>query len=123
MGFVFTDNGLVLRFEDQVVTGISEKITNIHISDYQLFQNYPNPFNPTTRISLLVPRAADIKVVVYDMLGQKVKTLFDGYKSAGVHTLNWNGQNEFGQTVSSGTYIYKLVGKDVNISKRMLFLK
>jgi hypothetical protein len=122
-GFVFTYNNQVLRFENQVVTDITERLTRNLPGNYQLNQNFPNPFNPATQISFSLPMAADVKVVIYDMLGRKIRTVFDGYKGIGIHTVSWNGLNDAGQSVASGSYIYQLAGKNINLSKRMQFIK
>jgi len=121
-GYVFTQNSRVLRFKNQA-TSIRDQYANKVPAEFHLFQNYPNPFNPTTQISFLMPRSAEVKVVIYDMLGRKIRTVFEGQKGVGLHTVTWDGKNEFGIDVASGTYIYNLVGKDVNISRRMQFVK
>lgn len=121
-GYVFTYNGQILRFKNQV-TSIHDQFANTVPAEFHLFQNYPNPFNPTTQISFLMPQSAEVKVVIYDMLGRKVRTVFEGHKGVGLHTVTWDGKNDFGLSVASGTYIYNLVGKDVNISRRMQFVK
>ena len=122
MGYVFTDNGLVLRFENQV-TGTSRPVTMNTPNDFQLHQNYPNPFNPTTQIVFSMPRAADVKIMIYDILGRKIRTVYEGFKGAGTHQVIWNGLNDADAQVSSGTYIYKLQTKDINLQRRMLLLR
>ena len=121
-GYVFTYNGQILRFKNQV-TSIRDHYANTVPAEFHLFQNYPNPFNPTTQISFLMPQSAEVKVVIYDMLGRKVRTVFEGHRGVGLHTVTWDGKNDSGLSVASGTYIYNLVGKDVNISRRMQFVK
>lgn len=93
---------------------------------YYLGKNYPNPFNPVTTIPFNVPAAAagqDVELSVYNVIGQKVVTLFKGKPTAGLHQVSWNGQNGMGRSVSSGIYIYQLKGKNVALTRRMLLIK
>ncbi|MBL8008893.1 MAG: T9SS type A sorting domain-containing protein, partial [Ignavibacteria bacterium] len=89
----------------------------------ELSQNYPNPFNPSTTIKFGLPDEGRVKLVIYNILGQKVKELINETRGAGYHTAIWNGKNETGTQVSSGLYIYRLeMGKGVQ-SKKMLLIK
>jgi hypothetical protein len=91
--------------------------------DYILFQNYPNPFNPTTAVKFQVPKTSDVKIAVYDMLGQEVRTLFAGEVVRGTYTVDWNGFNNDGSKVASGTYIYRMTAGDFIQSKKMVLIK
>jgi hypothetical protein len=85
----------------------------------QLFQNYPNPFNPSTTITYILDQPSEIKIQVFNMLGQKVATLTEATKSAGKHSLRWNAE-EF----SSGVYIYRLeVEGKRSVTKKLMLLK
>lgn len=75
---------------------------------FELGQNYPNPFNPSTTVKYQVPENAKVNIVVYNMTGQKVTTLTNEFKTAGYHTVNWDGTNDFGQKVSSGVYFLRM---------------
>jgi hypothetical protein len=75
---------------------------------YKLKQNVPNPFNPSTRISYVVPEAADVSLKVYNLTGKLVRTLLDGPGAAGPAEVTWDGRDETGQAVASGTYFYEL---------------
>ncbi|OGU74230.1 MAG: hypothetical protein A2V93_08005 [Ignavibacteria bacterium RBG_16_34_14] len=90
---------------------------------FTLSQNFPNPFNPSTVIEYTVPKAQRIKIEIYDILGNKVKTLFDEDMYVGKHKVGWNGDNDAGGRVSSGVYFYKLTSKDVVIARKLVFLK
>jgi hypothetical protein len=90
---------------------------------YSLEQNYPNPFNPTTRISFSLPKADFVNVRVYDMLGREVKILMNEYRNGGTHSVNWNGEDNLGQKVASGTYIYRITTGSFSASKKMVLLK
>lgn len=91
---------------------------------FELRQNYPNPFNPTTTISYSIPTSAsgkNVKLELYNTLGQKVGTLVDEKQDAGFYAIRWDGRNDFGMQVSSGLYLYRLVaGSFVQIKKMVL---
>ncbi len=91
--------------------------------DYWLSQNYPNPFNPTTKVKFSVPVDGSVTLKVYNMLGQEIATLFDGNAQKGTYSLSWDGKDSKGNTVSSGTYIYKMIAGDFVQSKKMVLLK
>jgi hypothetical protein len=85
---------------------------------YELSQNYPNPFNPNTVISYSIPSASNIKLIVYNTLGQSIKVLESGYKQAGNYSINFNA---FG--LSSGIYFYKLEAGSFSQIKKMILIK
>jgi len=88
---------------------------------FVLNQNYPNPFNPETTIPFILSQRSQIVVEIYNILGQKIKTLFSGQMPAGKHKLLWNGRNESGNQVSTGTYIYQLkAGENFKTLKMIL---
>jgi len=86
-------------------------------------RNFPNPFNPETTISYNLPHSSRITITIYDLLGQKVITLFDGYKAAGSYSLKWDGKNESGHIVPCGIYVYKLEAGKVTQDKKMILLR
>ncbi len=92
-------------------------------STFALEQNYPNPFNPTTAISYSIVKSSFVSLKVYDMLGREVKTLVNQEMTAGKYNLNWNGNDNFGNTVSSGTYIYRITADNFVSSKKMILIK
>lgn len=91
--------------------------------DYILFQNYPNPFNPSTTVKFQVPQTSDVIVKIYNMLGQEIRTLFTGQVQRGTYSVQWDGLNESGAKMSSGTYIYRMKAGEFIQSKKMLLLK
>ena len=90
---------------------------------YGLSQNYPNPFNPTTSIEFALPEAAQVSLEIYNLLGQKVRTLVNGYVPAGYINTSWDGLDQNGKEISSGTYIYRLQTADQTFSKKMVLMK
>jgi hypothetical protein len=89
----------------------------------ELSQNYPNPFNPTTTIRFSLPETGQVKLIIYNVLGQRVKELVNASKPAGYHEVIWNGKNESGVQAASGLYIYRLETADGIQSKKMLLIK
>jgi hypothetical protein len=89
----------------------------------ELSQNYPNPFNPSTTIRFGLPEEGKVKLVVYNVLGQKVKELLNETRGAGRHEVKWNGRNDSGQQVASGLYIYRIETAKGAASKKMLLIK
>ncbi|MCP4568845.1 MAG: T9SS type A sorting domain-containing protein [FCB group bacterium] len=90
---------------------------------YELHSNYPNPFNPMTTISYDLPSASEVRLEVYNVLGQIVITLVDQYQEAGRQQVVWNGKDTQGQTVASGTYFYRLTADEFSSSQPMILLK
>lgn len=93
------------------------------VVDYELAQNYPNPFNPSTTISFALPQNGQVKLAVYDLTGQLVKTLVNGDMPAGSHRVVWNGKNERGNQVASGVYLYKLQANGFVAHKKLILMK
>jgi len=91
---------------------------------YSLAQNFPNPFNPSTSIQYAVVSRQNVKVVVYNSLGQAVKTFNEGEKESGIYTINFNGEG-----LSSGVYLYSINAVSVDgkqnyrATKKMLLMK
>ncbi|RKY86512.1 hypothetical protein DRQ11_08325, partial [candidate division KSB1 bacterium] len=87
-------------------------------------QNYPNPFNPITRISYDLPKSSRITIEIYNILGQKVRTLVDNcFQPKGTHEISWNALDDRGQMAASGVYIYTIKANDFISSKKMLLLR
>ena len=88
-------------------------------------QNYPNPFNPTTAISfdLTTQSKENTELTIYNVKGQKVKTLLDEHLDNGTHTVVWNGTDSSNKPVSSGIYFYKLSAGKTSAMKKMLLIK
>ncbi|NUN69797.1 MAG: right-handed parallel beta-helix repeat-containing protein [Bacteroidetes bacterium] len=93
---------------------------------FGLSQNYPNPFNPSTAIAYQLPRDAHVRLTVYSMLGQQVRTLVDAPLSAGYHTMQWSGTDDHGAPLASGVYLYRLeasaIGERLFVQTRKMLL-
>ena len=85
---------------------------------FALYQNYPNPFNPITQIKFDLPKAVNVQLIIYNILGQKVMTLVSGFMKAGSYTKTFNGD-----VLASGIYIYRLSAKDFVKVRKMILLK
>ena len=91
--------------------------------EFKLYQNYPNPFSSQTTFQYDVAEATSVKIYIYNTLGQLVKTIDRGDNSVGTHTVEWDGKNDDGDTLSSGVYFYQLRTKDFNKTMKMLLVK
>ena len=86
--------------------------------------NYPNPFNPSTSISYEMNEAGNVILEVFNVKGQKVKTLVDGHHETGNYIIEWNGEDDFGRSISSGVYFYKMkAGNRYRSTQKMILLK
>ena len=96
---------------------------NMISKNFTVLPNYPNPFNPQTSIRYNLDIDSNIKITVYDLLGNVVNELFQGFQSSGNNSINWDATNNTGQLVSSGVYIYKIQTDDSYHYSRMMYLK
>lgn len=90
---------------------------------FDILQNYPNPFNPVTTIRYQLPEDVHVTLTVYNMLGQRVRTLVDDMQTAGYYSVQWDGTNRSGMTLSSGMYFYRIQAGRYNVVRTMLFMK
>jgi len=91
--------------------------------NFALFQNYPNPFNPYTLIRFALPQDCQVRLEVYNILGQKVKTLADGLFSKGIKEVVWDGKNQNGAEVATGIYFYVIKTEEFTEIKKMALLR
>lgn len=91
--------------------------------EYSLAQNSPNPFNPNTKIQFELPKAGHIRLSVYNVLGQTVRTWFDKQLPAGKHSVIFDARDNNGDDIASGIYFYRLEAGDFSQSKKMILLK
>lgn len=108
--------------EPDIVNDI-QKNDDVIATKFYLEQNFPNPFNPATSIKFHIKEQGFVSLKVFDLLGREIKTLINEDLSNGIYNVNWNGDNDFGEKVSSGIYFYRIeAGSYVN-SLKMLLLK
>ena len=109
-GVVYGDTNVVVGVEDDNIAPLPK--------DFSLMQNYPNPFNPNTNISFNIPKESNVKVNVYNMLGQIVINIFTGRLGAGTHSFEFNGSS-----IPSGIYFYRLEADNYTATKKMTLMK
>ena len=90
---------------------------------FTLEQNYPNPFNPLTRIDFSLPGSAEVKIKVFNVLGQKVRTLVNARMKAGQHHVLWDGRDETGRMLPAGVYFYRLELEGARMTRKMILMK
>ncbi len=88
-----------------------------------LSQNYPNPFNPVTEIKYTLPKDCPVELVIYNALGQKVKTLVNQFQNAGYQMVQWNSRDDRDNEVVSGIYFYRIKAGDFVQAKKMVLIK
>lgn len=91
--------------------------------NFFLHNNYPNPFNGFTTIKFDVPFPSNVSLTIYNILGQKIRSLYNGFTDAGSTNVRWDGRDEFGRIVASGVYFYHLLTPSSAIAKKLLYMK
>jgi len=129
------EQGEILRvFDDDAMdcdqpnpaVGVFEEWTDpsaVVPATYALYQNFPNPFNPETDIRFQLPEAGQVQLVIYNVLGQKVCSLVEGYRAAGHYTVRWFGTDQSGNRLGSGIYFYRLQSSDFSETRKMVLMK
>ncbi len=133
-GAIAADDSIQVRVTRAVMTTGAAK--GVHVEGinpdpilpdhFELYQNRPNPFNPSTEIDFYIDGssgAEHVKLEVFNILGQNVKTLIDMTLQPGPHTVTWDGTNEAGDKTASGVYLYRLKVGDADKTKKMVLLK
>ena len=111
-------NEILLFFEnDSLSVDMS-----LHPEKIQIKQNYPNPFNPTTTLEYYLPRDLFVNISIYDMLGNKIKSLVQRNQVSGFKSVQWNAQNNQGEPVSAGVYLYKIQADGFSQTKKMILV-
>jgi hypothetical protein len=110
-------------YMDKDVTPLDLEDSESTPQHFSLSQNYPNPFNPQTSIKYALPQDAHVCLSVYNILGQKVKTLVHENQSAGVRTVCWDGTDDKGNQVASGIYFYRIDADHFSEAKKMMLVK
>jgi predicted small secreted protein len=113
---------------DIYVKGFGQGITDIRKlldvpREYAVYQNYPNPFNPSTTIYYELPNSGEVNLEVYNLLGQRVRTMVNDHQEAGRHQVIWDGNNDTGSPVASGIYIYRFRTGNYSRIFKMILMK
>ena len=134
-------NSYYLQFEDgeniQLIDEGSKIVINKNLKKLTLFNpynlilpdrfsisnNYPNPFNPETRFTVEIPYKEEVEISVYNILGEKIFTIFNGILQSGFHDFAWDGMSENGVRLSSGLYFLFLKSKTISVAHRLILLK
>jgi hypothetical protein len=90
---------------------------------FELLQNFPNPFNPETTIAFNLPETGHVRLLIYNSLGEVIKTLIDEQKTGGYHQVNWNGTDDNGLAVASGVYMYKIAAASFSTIKKAILIR
>lgn len=108
---------------------VNHTLTEVELQRFEipksfiLFQNYPNPFNPETSISYQLPEKVHVKIAVFNLRGQKIRTLENAAQDAGCYTVRWDGCDEIGNKVVSGIYLYQIKSGDFVCTRKMALMK
>jgi hypothetical protein len=111
-----------ISFTNNATLAINDE-ENLLPKSFALHDNYPNPFNPSTTIRFDLPKATDVSILVFNVLGQKIKTIERNQMNPGYHSITWNATNDYGSQVSAGMYFYQLRTSDFIRTKKMVLLK
>ena len=110
----------IYSFDDRETT---VKKIEIIPQELTITSNYPNPFNPYTTIEFILPARNFVKLTIYSITGQKIRTLLSESMAAGIHAVRWDGRDNFGQAVSSGVYIAGLRTESGIVTHRVMLLR
>ena len=118
------NNNMIADIEASIVYGSPNPVEEVRdLPTYELGQNYPNPFNPTTRIQFHLPSTADIRLVVHNLLGEEIRTLYSGKADAGRHVIEWDATGASGEIVPSGIYMYTLYTARTRFTRKMIYMR
>ena len=106
-----------------VVSVEQSKLISQTLKSFTLLQNYPNPFNTSTTIEYQIPEAGNVKVSIFNIRGEVVKIIENGFKKKGNYKLSWNSQNHNGSLVASGIYFVQVKHDDKILTKKIMLLK
>jgi flagellar hook assembly protein FlgD len=109
------------------VTSVEDEGNNQLTTDFHLYPNYPNPFNPSTTIEFEVPElgiaTSFTRIVIYNSMGQLIRTLYNGYAAVGRYQVNWDGKDENNINQASGVYYIQLISGNIKQSQKMILLR
>ncbi|MGA1199445.1 MAG: FlgD immunoglobulin-like domain containing protein, partial [Candidatus Latescibacterota bacterium] len=120
-GPVVADQLIDLSDNAEVAPAVQDRL--VQRNTFLLSQNYPNPFNPETVIGYALGEASDVRLIIYNVLGQQVRELVNASQAPGQYSVRWDGRNALGAQVTSGVYIYRLVAGTQVEMRKMILLK
>ena len=120
-GNLLTPNAVVIR--ENVSVSIPDGDNTSEINQFILEQNYPNPFNPKTTIEYKLNKPSKVRLTIYNILGEEIKVLYNGFKIQGSYQESWNARDRSGNEVASGIYYYRLQTDQFVRSKKMVLLR
>gem|GEM_PF-756651 len=108
----------------KVHSRVREEIALANVPDeFDLSQNFPNPFNPETTIQYNIAKQGNVNLAIFDVQGRTVRTLVTEHNKPGIYSVKWDGRDNYGNVVSSGIYFYQLNAENLNIMKKMIFMR
>lgn len=119
---VFTNENGEYSITISLTTSVADDQENNIPQSFNLYQNYPNPFNPGTIIGFELPYPENVTISIYNITGQKIKTITDGHYQAGYNKVRWDGTNQSGVPVSAGIYFYRIKAGKYSEVKKMVLL-
>ncbi|MCF7802505.1 MAG: T9SS type A sorting domain-containing protein, partial [Candidatus Marinimicrobia bacterium] len=122
-GAAYFDDFSVEKMVVSTTSIAEEPVRNQRPSEYLLTQNYPNPFNPSTHIRFSCPSAGWVRLEIYNLMGQHIKTLVNQEMREGTYEVIWNADNDYGEPIASGVYLYNLITQNGTISQKMVLMR
>jgi len=120
----YSEPGMVRDFVLQTIGYYTSlKKPSVAPTSFVLLNNYPNPFNASTIINYALPQASDVKLEIFNVLGQRIRILVNEHQTAGYKRQAWDGKDDKGQDVSSGIYFYRLQTQDFSDSRKMVLMR
>jgi hypothetical protein len=113
----------LMPYLENTITGVKGLSIMEIPKEYQLHQNHPNPFNAGTEIRFELPRDGHVRLIIYNLLGEQLRTLVDEDKKVGRYNIHWDGLDSNRNPVSSGIYLYRMEAGSFKAQKRMLYVK
>ena len=114
---------LSTAYDQELVRWSGSLLDWILPQSFGLEQNFPNPFNPSTVIPLALPQRTEVRLAIFNVLGQRVRTLVDGPLEAGYHHMAWNGLDEAGRQAAAGMYFYLVEADGLRQTRKMMLVK
>jgi len=126
--FYFNSNLLVNRagWAAEIISTVVSDLDDLareSVQNFELFPNYPNPFNPVTTIRYQVPDETTVRITIYNLLGQEIRTLTHENKQPGMHQVQWDGRNAGGNRMASGVYWLQMEAAQFRKELKLLLLK